>query len=149
MKRHVTILLAEDDPGHASLIERNLRRAGIGNEIVKFENGQQIVDFLFSGGGSDGQAERPYLVLLDLRMPRIDGLEVLRRIKDDAILKRLPVIMLSTTDDPREIARCYALGCSSYIVKPIASEGFVEAIRRLGLFLATVEAPSLGGARND
>lgn len=149
MKRHVTILLAEDDPGHASLIERNLRRVGIGNDIVKFENGQQIVDFLFPSGDSDQYPEQPYLVLLDLRMPRLDGIEVLRRIKDHPILKRLPVIMLSTTDDPREIARCYALGCSSYIVKPIASEGFVEAIRRLGLFLTTVEAPSMGGARND
>jgi len=148
MKRHVTILLAEDDPGHASLIERNLRRAGITNEIIKFENGQQIVDFLFPSADNQ-HAEQPYLVLLDLRMPTMDGFEVLRRIKEDSILKRLPVIMLSTTDDPREISRCYALGCSSYIVKPIASEGFVEAIRRLGLFLSTVEAPSIGGERDD
>jgi CheY-like chemotaxis protein len=85
------------------------------------------------------------VLLLDIRMPKVDGIEVLRQVKCDPELKKLPVIMVTTTDDPREIDRCHELGCSNYITKPVEYSQFVETIRRLGLFLLTVEVPTLNG----
>jgi CheY-like chemotaxis protein len=108
MTNEVVIIIADDDTGHARLIEKNLQRAGLHNAIVRFENGQDILDFLFRDTPSARRAEDiPYLLLLDIRMPKVDGVEVLRRIKADPELRRLPVIMLTTTDDPREVARCH------------------------------------------
>jgi len=146
LSRDLTILVAEDDAGHAALIERNLRRAGITNPIERFVDGQEILDFLFCrNGGRRREHERPYILLLDIRMPKIDGIEVLRQIKTDEELRKIPVIMLTTTDDPREVERCHALGCSVYIVKPIEYERFVEAIRQLGMFLLVVRVPNIDG----
>jgi CheY-like chemotaxis protein len=142
--REVTILIAEDDAGHARLVEKNLTRAGMHNSIQRFDNGQAILDFLFGrGSGKHRTAEGPYLLLLDIRMPQVDGVEVLRQIKQDPELRKVPVIMLTTTDDPREVERCHAIGCSSYIVKPVDYEKFAEAIRNLGLYIALVEVPHL------
>jgi CheY-like chemotaxis protein len=87
----------------------------------------------------------PYLLLLDIGMPEVDGVEVLRRIKADPELKTMPVIMITTTDDPREVGRCHELGCSNYVTKPLDYNQFVEAIRRLGLFLLVVEVPKIDG----
>ena len=146
VKEEVVILVAEDDEGHAGLIRRNLERAGIVNEIKHFCNGQDILDFLFREG--DGPARRAgyaYILLLDIRMPKVDGIQVLQRVKDDPELRKLPVIMLTTTDSPREIEHCHRLGCNSYITKPIESESFVNAIRQLGLFLSVVRIPKLNG----
>jgi len=136
------ILLADDDDGHATLIQRNLRRAGIVNEFVRVKDGQEALDFVRRAGAYAGRPSRgPLLLLLDIKMPRVDGVEVLRQVKGDPQTERLPVIMLTTTDDPREVQRCYELGCSVYITKPVKYEEFVEAIKRLGLFLAIVEVP--------
>jgi CheY-like chemotaxis protein len=85
-------------------------------------------------------------LLLDIRMPKVDGVEVLRRIKDDAAIRKIPVIMLTTTDDPREVARCHALGCNSYIVKPVDYDKFAETITNLGLFISLVEIPGIDQA---
>jgi CheY-like chemotaxis protein len=143
--REVTILIAEDDTGHARLIEKNLVRAGLHNGMRRFENGQALLDFLFRHGpGRHREADTPYLILLDIRMPGVDGVEVLRRIKADAALRRVPVIMLTTTDDPREVERCHDLGCSSYIVKPVDYEKFAEAVKSLGLYISLVHIPELG-----
>ncbi|MGZ8901422.1 MAG: response regulator, partial [Limisphaerales bacterium] len=115
MKKEVKILIADDDTGHARLIEKNLRRVGLHNSIDRFENGQEVLDFLFRRGEKrKASRENGYLLLLDVRMPKVDGVEVLKLIKDDPELRKIPVIMLTTTDDPREVARCHALGCSSY-----------------------------------
>lgn len=142
--REVTILIAEDDAGHARLVEKNLTRAGLHNPIQRFDNGQGILDFLFRrGGGTQRNAGAPYLLLLDIRMPQVDGVEVLRQVKQDPELRKMPVIMLTTTDDPREVERCHAIGCSSYIVKPVDYEKFAEAIRNLGLYIALVEVPPI------
>ncbi len=84
------------------------------------------------------------IVLLDINMPRVDGIKALRQIKSDPKTAHIPVIMLTTTDDPREIERCYRAGCNVYITKPVEYEAFVEAIRRLGLFLQVVKQPILG-----
>lgn len=142
--RQVVILIAEDDLGHARLIEKNLARAGLNNPIIRFENGQAILDFLFRRGGPPKRnTDTPYLLLLDIRMPQVDGAEVLRQVKEDKELRKIPVIMLTTTDDPREVERCHALGCSSYIVKPVDYDKFAEAIKNLGLFISLVEVPQI------
>lgn len=136
------ILLAEDDDGHASLVRRNLRRAGIGNEIVRARDGQEALDYLRCEGGHAGRSRHgSLLLLLDIKMPRVDGVEVLRRIKKDEKTAKIPVIMLTTTDEPREVQHCYELGCSIYITKPVSYDEFVEAIKRLGLFLSIVKLP--------
>ena len=142
----VSIILIEDDDGHATLIERNLRRAGITNGFIRLADGQEALDYFFGESAPflrDGPAAP--VILLDLKMPRIDGLEVLRRLKADKRTASLPVIVLTTTDDPREIERCYELGCNVYVTKPVEYDAFIEAVRRLGFFLQVVKLPA--GAR--
>ena len=141
----VSILLAEDDPGHARLIEKNLRRANVTNRIDHVADGQQAVDYLFCEGEyADRKRSSPLLVLLDLNMPVLDGYQVLDRMKADERTKRIPVIILTTTDDAREVARCYELGCNVYITKPVDYDQFAEAMRKLGLFLLVVMIPDGG-----
>jgi CheY-like chemotaxis protein len=135
-----TILIVDDDEGHAILIRENLENAGLTNRIEHFPDGQSVLDFFAQR--PPGQRET-YLVLLDIRMPKIDGIEVLRRLKANPDLSKLPVIMLTTTDDTREVERCYALGCNVYIQKPVDYDRFAEAIRRLGLFVSLVLLPEL------
>jgi CheY-like chemotaxis protein len=143
----VTILIAEDDDGHASLIEMHLRDVGMANSILRFQDGDEVIDFLCQRGSNDKRIDNTaYLLLLDIRMPRMDGVEVLRQMKKDPVLKEIPVIMLTTTDDPREIENCYKLGCNSYITKPVEFEAFAEALKRLGLFLMVVKVPKINGA---
>lgn len=138
------ILIAEDDEGHAILIRQNLSMAGVDNPIVHFRNGQAILDYLFQRGpGPVRESGRNYLILLDIRMPKVDGVEVLRRIKEDPTLHPLPVIMLTTTDDAREVARCHEFGCSIYLQKPVDYEKFAEAMRRLGLFIPLMQVPTV------
>jgi CheY-like chemotaxis protein len=136
------ILLAEDDEGHASLIQRNLKRAGVLNEVVHVKDGQDALDYIRCQGVYAGRERNGRLVLLlDINMPRIDGVDLLRQLKVDPVTAKLPAIMLTTTDDPREVARCYQLGCSVYITKPVQYESFAEAVQRLGLFLDVVKIP--------
>lgn len=146
MTQEVIILVVEDDEGHAGLIRRNLNRAGITNRIFHFKDGQEIIDFLFrKGDGLHRKSGDAYILLLDIRMPKIDGVEVLRLVKSDEELKKIPVIMITTTDDPREVEACHKLGCSNYITKPVEYESFVNAIRQLGLFLSVVQIPKING----
>jgi CheY-like chemotaxis protein len=141
-EQSLTILLVEDDPGHARLIERNLRRALITNEIVTLGDGQQAVDYLFKESTyAEATHALPLLMLLDLNLPRLDGYQVLTRLKADARTRHIPVIVLTTTDEPHEIERCYALGCNVYITKPVEYEQFAEAMRKLGLFVSIVQIP--------
>jgi CheY-like chemotaxis protein len=147
MMNDVTILMAEDDFGHAKLIQRNLERAGIINEIIHFKDGRQVLDFLFDHDCNHSKPiDLAYLLLLDIRMPKVDGIEVLRQIKNHAQLKTIPVLMLTTTDDPEEIKHCHQLGCSNYITKPIEYAKFIEVIHNLGLFLRVVSIPRIGAA---
>lgn len=144
MKKELTIILAEDDEGHATLIKRNLKRSGLLNEIIHFTDGQETLNYLYDvKKNSEHKDSIPSLLLLDINMPKIDGIEVLRQVKQDPVLKKMPVIMITTTDDPREINKCHDLGCSNYIAKPIDYDKFVDAIRKLGLFLLIVELPQL------
>ena len=138
----VTILLVEDDPGHARLIVKNLRRSNIMNDIVKVSDGQQALDYLFSEGKYVGDnPPNPLLVLLDLNLPVLDGYQVLQSMKSDERTRSIPVIILTTMDDTREVSRCYELGCNIYITKPVDYKQFSEAIRKLGLFLSIVMIP--------
>lgn len=138
----VTILLIEDDEGHALLIEKNLRRAGIANNIITLDNGQKAVDFLLKTGDYSGDDHpAPLLILLDLNLPVLDGYQVLKIIKNDARTRQIPVVVLTTTDIPQEVSRCYELGCNVYVTKPVEYEQFSEAIRMLGLFLSVVKVP--------
>ena len=143
MMHEVTILLVEDDPGHARLIEKNLQRSKITNDVITVGDGQQALDYLFSRGEYDGnERASPLLVLLDLNLPVLDGYHVLQYMKGDEQTKHIPVIILTTTDDLREVSRCYELGCSVYITKPVDYEKFSEAIHKLGLFLSIVTIPN-------
>lgn len=143
----VGILLVEDDDGHALLVEKNLRRAGLSNNFLRLKDGQEALDYFF---GSDGAPTLSHLeqivVLLDVNMPRVGGVEVLRRLKDNPATASIPIIMLTTTDDPREIERCYEYGCNLYITKPVEYDAFIEAVRRLGFFLQIIKVPGTGKA---
>jgi len=139
----VDIVMIEDDEGHARLIEKNIRRAGVNNRIIPFTNGTEAVDFLF-GPDSTGMVNkgRPLLILLDLNLPDMTGVDILGRVKRNEHLKRIPVVVLTTTDDAVEIQRCYDLGCNVYITKPVDYENFANAIRQLGLFFSVIQVPS-------
>ena len=141
----ILIVLVEDDDGHADLVERNLKRAGVFNGIQRLKDGQEALDFVGGIGPYAGRTgNQSLLFLLDIKMPRVEGVEVLRQLKSDPRTAAIPVIMLTTTDDPREIERCYKLGCSVYITKPVDYQAFVEAVNRLGLFLQVVRVPEYG-----
>jgi CheY-like chemotaxis protein len=146
MTNDVVLLIVEDDDGHAALIKKNLQRAGIANPILHFKDGQAILDYLFHRGAgpfwTDGLA---VVLLLDIRMPKVDGIEVLRQIKQHPEFRKIPIIMLTTTDDPREVEHCHMLGCNNYITKPVDYDKFMTAVRQLGLFLMVVEVPQLHG----
>ena len=136
----VRIIMIEDDEGHARLIEKNIRRAGISNDLLHFLDGTTALDYLFNH--SEGPAlNGPAMVLLDLNLPDMSGTDILARIKNDPRLHRTPVVVLTTTDDKVEIARCYDLGCNVYITKPVNYESFADAIRQLGLFLSVIQVP--------
>lgn len=140
------ILIVDDDEGHAILVRENLEAAGLNNRIEHFRDGQAVLDYFFTKPPAGSRnAEHVYLVLLDIRMPKVDGIEVLRRLKADPELRKLPVIMLTTTDDAREVERCHQLGCSVYIQKPVDYDRFAEAIRRLGLFVTLLLVPAVKG----
>jgi len=136
----VNIVMIEDDEGHARLIEKNIRRAGISNQIHHFLDGTSALEFLFNA--PEGPAlNGPALVLLDLNLPDMSGTDILAKIKSEGPLKRTPVVVLTTTDDKIEIQRCYDLGCNVYITKPVNYESFADAIRQLGLFLSVIQIP--------
>ena len=139
-QRPVNIIMIEDDEGHARLIEKNIRRAGINNEVSHFLDGGSALDYLLNH--AEGPSKNgPALVLLDLNLPDMSGTDILQRIKSDPGLKRTPVVVLTTTDDKIEIERCYDLGCNVYITKPVNYESFADAIRQLGLFLSVMQVP--------
>lgn len=142
MGKPVKIIMIEDDEGHARLIERNIRRSGVNNEIVPFANGTDAVKHLF-GSDNTGIAHKDdaLLILLDLNLPDMTGIDILRRVKENQYLKQAPVVVLTTTDDAQEIKRCYELGCNVYITKPVNYENFANAIRQLGLFFSVIQVP--------
>ena len=140
--RPVQIVMIEDDEGHARLIEKNIRRAGVSNEILPFTTGTEALRYLLGDDGSgEASAGRQLLILLDLNLPDMGGVDILAKVKANVHTKRSPVVVLTTTDDSREIQRCYDLGANVYITKPVDYDGFANAIRQLGLFFSVIQVP--------
>ena len=138
--KEMIILIAEDDDGHAELIKEGLEESGVCNKIIRFTNGEEVWQFLSRTGDKKVRDKnKNYLLLLDISMPIMDGVEVLKRLKSDVSLKEIPVIMLTTTDDPREVEACYKIGCNMYITKPVDFVKFTETLKRLGLFIQVVK----------
>jgi CheY-like chemotaxis protein len=138
--KELIILIAEDDDGHAELIRLGLRESGICNKIIRFADGEEAWQF-FDGTSKTiiRDTTKSYLLLLDINMPKMDGIELLRRLKAKDELKEIPVMMLTTTDDPREVEACYKIGCNIYITKPVDFLKFSETLRNLGLFIQVVK----------
>ncbi|MEA2755402.1 MAG: hypothetical protein QOJ54_1691 [Aliidongia sp.] len=142
MTQPIVIAMIEDDEGHARLIEKNLRRAGVHNEIVPLADGASAIAYLFGPDGSGLiNRNRPLLILLDLNLPDMSGIDILKRLKENAYLRLSPVVVLTTTDDRSEIQRCYDLGCNVYITKPVDYERFAHAIQQFGLFMYIMQIP--------
>lgn len=145
MKNNITIIIAEDDEGHAFLIKRNLSKSGIINPIIHFRDGEEVLNFFNRiSKGEQADPDKGYIILLDIKMPRVDGTEVLEKMKSDPVLKKIPIIMITTTDSPVEVELCHKLGCNSYIVKPIDYDKFIDIVKKLGYFLEIVEIPNAG-----
>ena len=138
--KELIILIAEDNDGHAELIKECLGDAGVCNKTIRFINGEDAWNFLSGTASAEiRDKNKSYLLLLDINMPRMDGCEVLKKIKSSEELKEIPVIMLTTTDDPREVEECYRLGCNMYITKPVDFIKFTETLKQLGLFIKVVK----------
>ncbi len=144
MNPEMTVLIAEDDDGHAALIEKNLRRAGLEKPCHRFRDGQETLDYFQDPEHlRQRRLSNRWLLLLDINLPRVNGIEVLRRMKQHEVLRRVPVLMLSTTDNPQEVEACHSIGCNFYLTKPTESENFARAIIRLGAFLDIVNLPTI------
>jgi len=130
------ILLVEDNPSDVALTQRALRKARIGNEIIVAENGQIALDYLFGSSAHDGMVKSglPTVILLDLNLPKVPGLEVLRRIREDPRTHRQPVVILSTSNEPDDVSAGYDLGVNSYITKPVNFTQFAQVVEQLGLY---------------
>ena len=146
MNEDTVILQAEDDDGHATLTRMTLRKIGVKNQIIRFRDGQETLDFLFGTGQRPSrEADVHYLLLLDLRMPKVDGIAVLGRIRQDGQLRRMPVVVLSTTDNPHEIKTCKSLHCSCYVVKAAGCEAFAASLEQVKPFLEHRQTPRTTG----
>jgi CheY-like chemotaxis protein len=143
MEQNVVILLAEDNPGHAILTTKHLKRAGIANMIHHFQNGEELLEFLehilasqipFSNG-------RRFIIIMDLKMPKMDGLRTMEILKKNPFFSVIPVIIFSTSDDPNEIYECYQKGCNGYVVKPVISADFTDFISNLVSYFKIIKIP--------
>lgn len=134
----IAILLVEDNPYDVEITKRAFEKGKIRNTLYVVRDGQEALDFLYHQGGytDESKAPRPGLILLDIRLPKIDGLEVLRRLKADPDFRKIPVIMLTVSDSDEDISKSYDLGANSYIVKPVEFDKFVEAMKSLYLYWA-------------
>jgi len=144
MKKNQTanILLVEDDAGHARLIETNIRRAGVEDPITIVKDGREALDYIFRRGTYAGsERPSPLLVLLDLNLPIVPGIQVLVSIKGDPKTKHIPVVILTSTDDHQDVALCYECGCNLFVTKPVDYEAFMTCIKNLMLILSIVNLP--------
>jgi two-component system, response regulator len=133
----VEVLLIEDNPEDAELTIRVLKKHNLANNLVHLQDGEAALDFLFA----EGNNTTPRLILLDLKMPKVDGIEVLRKIKNDEQKRVIPVVVLTSSKEERDIVESYKLGVNAYVVKPVEFEKFVEAVAKLGLFWLLLNQP--------
>ena len=141
------ILLVEDNPADVTLTLRAMKRSNIANEMVVARDGVEAMDYLFGTGQYAGRdvAELPVVVLLDLKLPKIDGIEVLRRIRANPVTKPLPVVVLTSSREPSDLTACYDLACNSYVRKPVDFNQFAEAVKQLGLYWLVLNEPAAAG----
>ena len=132
----VEILLIEDNPGDAELTIRALRKNNVSNHITHLKDGQEALDFLFARGKYEGRDtnHKPKVILLDLKLPKLNGIEVLKEVKSNALTQKIPVVALTSSKENPDIEQCYKLGVNSYIVKPIVIEDFIKVVADLGLY---------------
>lgn len=142
-----TVLLVEDNPDDEVLTLRALRRHNLANEVIVARDGQQALDFLFGEGEYAGRdtSHQPQVVLLDLKLPKVDGLEVLERMRADSRTRRVPVVILTSSKQEQDLLRSYDLGANSYVRKPVDFEQFIEAARQLGMYWLVLNEVPHGG----
>ena len=139
------ILLVEDDPNDVELTVMALTENHLANEIVVARDGEEALDFLYRRGAHESrEAANPIVVLLDLKLPKVDGLEVLKQVKSDPDLRAIPVVMLTSSREERDLIRSYDLGTNAYVAKPVGFEELVESVKKVGLFWTVVNHPPLG-----
>ncbi len=132
----VEILLVEDSPKDAEMTQRALRKFNFGNRLQWVKDGEEALDFIFCRGAFAGRdaARPPKLILLDLKMPKVDGIEVLRQVKDDNLMRSIPVVVMTSSNEERDVMESYRLGANSYIVKPVEFGAFAEVVAKIGLY---------------
>ena len=147
MEKFRRILLVEDDPRDVELTLTALDDYKLANEVVVCRDGQEALDYLYSRGKFSGRGnENPAVILLDLKLPKVDGLEVLRQIKSDERLRMIPVVMLTSSHEEKDMMRSYKLGVNAYVVKPVDFHEFINAVKELGVFWAVINEPPPGPA---
>lgn len=139
----VDVLLVEDNPDDAGLVIRELKRNHLGNKLIHLHDGAEALDFIFGKGKfSDRKIEdKPKVILLDLKMPKIDGLQVLREIRGDERTKFIPVVLMTSSREERDVIESYRLGANAYVVKPVGFDNFSRAVAELGMFWVLVNVP--------
>lgn len=140
----VEILLAEDNLNDAELTIRELKKHNMTNNLVHLKDGEEVLDFIFGCGKYSERKDSidfPKVILLDIQMPKVNGLEVLKKIKSDPLTKTIPVVILTSSKEHPDVKQCYELGANSYIVKPVNFEGFAESIRNLGFYWLLLNQP--------
>jgi CheY-like chemotaxis protein len=143
------ILMVEDDPKDVELTLTALEDYNLANEVVVARDGEEALDYLFCRGSFKGRVgENPAVMLLDLKLPKVDGLEVLQQIKSDEKLKMIPVVVLTSSHEEKDMVASYRLGVNAYVVKPVDFHEFVNAIKELGIFWAVINQPPPGSARH-
>jgi CheY-like chemotaxis protein len=142
MAEALSVLIADDDEGHVTLVRRNMRRAGLSSDLVHLRDGQEVLDYLQRRGlWTTRRRHDAVALILDLNMPRLGGITVLQRLKSDRVFTRIPVFVLTTTDNPQEIDQCYTLGAAACLVKPVDFGAFGDMIQRLAAFLMLTTMP--------
>ena len=142
--KDVEILIVEDNPDHADLILRVLKKRNLANRILVARDGREALDFIFGNGVHAGRQvdERPKLILLDLKLPKVDGMEVLKKVKSDERTKVIPIVILTSSQEEWDVSESYKLGVNSYIVKPVTFENFSDAVSELGLYWMLLNKPA-------
>ena len=139
----VDVLLVEDNPDDAGLVLRELKKNHLGNNVIHLPDGAEAIDFIFGRGKYETRKveDKPKLILLDLKMPKVDGLQVLRSIREDPRTKFIPVVVMTSSREEKDIVESYSLGVNAYVVKPVGFDAFTKAVAELGLFWILVNQP--------